>query len=133
MESDQPRRLLAEALGTALLIFFGVGSVIAALTVGEGALDYAGLGMIALAFGLVVAIVIYAFGTTSGAHINPAVTLALAATGRFPWREVPTYVLARWLARSRAPRWSRAPTVPRRLTSVSARPPSPTTCRSSRP
>lgn len=94
MASDQPRRLLAEALGTALLIFFGVGSVIAALTIGEGALDYAGLGMIALAFGLVVAVVIYAFGTTSGAHINPAVTVALAATGRFPWREVPAYVIA---------------------------------------
>lgn len=94
MASDLSRRLLAEALGTALLVFFGAGSVLAALTVGAGALDYAGLGMIALTFGLVIAVVIYAFGTTSGAHINPAVTIALAATSRFPWREVPSYVVA---------------------------------------
>ena len=88
------RRCAAEAVGTALLIIFGPGSVVAALQVGEGALDYAGLGMIALSFGLVVAIVIHAFGSTSGAHINPAVTLVLAGTGRFPWRDVAPYVVA---------------------------------------
>ena len=42
------RRLLAEAIGTALLVVFGPGSVVAALTVGRGSLDYAGLGMIGL-------------------------------------------------------------------------------------
>ncbi|MBA2644199.1 MAG: aquaporin family protein [Solirubrobacterales bacterium] len=94
MESHQPRRLLAEAVGTALLVFFGPGAAVAALTVGGGELDYAGLGMIALSFGLIVAVVIYAFGTTSGAHINPAVSITLAAVGRFPWREVPLYVVA---------------------------------------
>lgn len=87
------RRCAAEFVGTALLIVFGPGSVVAALTVGK-TVDYAGLGVIALSFGLVVAIVIYAFGSTSGAHINPAVTLSLAATGRFPWREVAPYVAA---------------------------------------
>jgi glycerol uptake facilitator protein len=94
MTGSLPRRCGAELVGTALLIIFGPGAVVAALTVGGGALDYAGLGMISLSFGLVVALVIYAFGSTSGAHINPAVTLVLAATGRFPWRDVGPYVLA---------------------------------------
>jgi glycerol uptake facilitator protein len=86
------RRLAAEALGTGLLIIFGPGSVVAALALGK--LDYAGLGIVGLSFGLVIAVVIYAFGTTSGAHINPAVTFALAATRRFPWREVVPYWVA---------------------------------------
>ena len=94
MDADFGRRLVAEAIGTALLVLFGAGSVVAALTLGGGELDFAGLGMIALAFGLVIAVVIYAFGTTSGAHINPAVTFSLAVTGRFPWREVTPYVVA---------------------------------------
>ena len=94
MSGSLARRCGAEFVGTALLIVFGPGSVIAALTVGGGTLDYAGLGMIALSFGLVVALVIYAFGSTSGAHINPAVTLVLAGTGRFPWRDAGPYVLA---------------------------------------
>lgn len=92
MTASLTRRLLAEFLGTALLVFFGPGAVVAALTMGEGSLDYAGFGFIALSFGLVVALVIYTLGTTSGAHINPAVTVALAATGRFRWTEVPAYV-----------------------------------------
>jgi glycerol uptake facilitator protein len=94
MATQLPRRLLAEMVGTALLVLFGAGSVVAALRVGNGTLDYPGLGMIALTFGLVIAIVIYGFGTTSGAHINPAVSISLAAVRRFPWREVPPYVVA---------------------------------------
>jgi glycerol uptake facilitator protein len=94
VDANLGRRLIAEAIGTALLVLFGAGSVVAALTLGGGELDFAGLGMIALAFGLVIAVVIYAFGTTSGAHINPAVTVSLAVTGRFPWLEVTPYVLA---------------------------------------
>ena len=94
MGSDLGRRLAAEALGTGLLVLFGAGSVVAALTVGGGRLDYAGLGMVAIAFALVVAVVIYAFGTTSGAHINPAVTIGLAARGRFPLGEAGPYIVA---------------------------------------
>jgi glycerol uptake facilitator protein len=97
MAPDLGRRLVAETIGTTLLVVFGAGSVVAALTLGNGELNYAGLGMIALAFGLVVAIVIYAFGTTSGAHINPAVSFSLALRGRFPWPEVPPYVVAQLL------------------------------------
>lgn len=97
MDASLVRRLAAEAVGTALLIVFGPGSVAAALTVGRGRLDYAGLGVVALSFGLVVAVVVYAFGATSGAHINPAVTVVLAATRRFPWRDVPSYVVAQLL------------------------------------
>ena len=93
MDASLGRRLAAEALGTALLVVFGPGSLVAALRLGDGELDYGGLGMVALAFGLVVALVVYAFGTTSGAHINPAVTITLAAKGRFPWRDAGPYVL----------------------------------------
>jgi glycerol uptake facilitator protein len=89
--SDLGRRLLAEFLGTALLVIFGAGAVVAALEVGQGQLDYAGLGIIGLSFALVIGAVIYMFGTTSGAHINPAVTFSLAVVRRFPWVEVLPY------------------------------------------
>jgi glycerol uptake facilitator protein len=97
MSASLPRRLVAEFVGTALLVLFGAGSVVAALSMNGGRLAYAGLGIIALAFGLVVALVIYAVGTTSGAHINPAVTVGLAATRRFRWAEVAPYVVAQLL------------------------------------
>jgi glycerol uptake facilitator protein len=100
MEETLGRRLAAEVVGTAILVLFGAGSVVAALRMGGGELEYPGLGMVAIAFGLTLAIAIYAFGTTSGAHINPAVTVSLAATGRFPWGEVPTYVGAQLLGAS---------------------------------
>ena len=92
MSADPVRRLIAEAIGTAILVLFGAGSVVAALTLGGGDLDYAGLGMVAITFALAIALAIYAFGNTSGAHLNPAVTVSLAAVGRFPWSETPAYI-----------------------------------------
>ncbi|HKO27072.1 MAG TPA: MIP/aquaporin family protein [Solirubrobacteraceae bacterium] len=94
MNADLGRRLLAEFVGTALLVVFGAGAVVAALEVGNGKLDYAGLGIIGLSFALVIAAVVYMFGSTSGAHINPAVTFSLAVVRRFPWVEVIPYFVA---------------------------------------
>jgi glycerol uptake facilitator protein len=54
----------------------------------------ADLGMISFAFMLVIVGMVYAIGHISGCHINPAVTVSLAATGKFPWKDVPGYVIA---------------------------------------
>jgi glycerol uptake facilitator protein len=94
MNASLGRRLLAELVGTTLLVIFGAGALVAALQVGQGKLDYAGLGIVGFSFALVIAAVIYMFGSTSGAHINPAVTVSLAVVRRFPWREVLPYVVA---------------------------------------
>jgi glycerol uptake facilitator protein len=91
---DLGRRLVAEAIGTGLLVLFGAGSVVAALRTGGGRLDYAGLGMVAIAFAIVIATAIFAFGSTSGAHINPAVTVALVVRRRFPVSEAGPYIVA---------------------------------------
>jgi glycerol uptake facilitator protein len=88
MSADPAPRILAEAIGTGILVLFGAGSVVAALTLGGGELDYAGLGMVAITFALAIAVAIYTFGNSSGAHLNPAVTVSLATVGRFPWPEV---------------------------------------------
>jgi glycerol uptake facilitator protein len=94
-ENTFPQKLLAELLGTAMLVFIGVGSVPATLILGGTApFTMAELGMISFAFAMVVIAMIYAIGHISGCQINPAITLALAATGKMPWRDVPGYIAA---------------------------------------
>ncbi len=88
-----PRRIAAEALGTALLLTTVIGSGIAAERLSGGNVGLALLAN-ALATGAALAALILTFGPVSGAQLNPVVTLADAFQGGLPWREVPAYVAA---------------------------------------
>jgi aquaporin Z len=85
-----PRRLLAEWFATFVLIFGGTG-VVVVNGLSSGAVTLVG---IALTWGLLVAIMAYAVGPVSGAHMNPAVTIGLTAAGKCPWKDAAGYILA---------------------------------------
>ena len=80
--------LYAEFIGTFAMVFCGT----AAMAVNEttGAVAHEG---VAITWGLIVMVMIYAFGEQSGAHFNPAVTVSFALANRFSWKKVPSYVV----------------------------------------
>jgi aquaporin NIP len=93
---DLGRRALAEGLAAFALVFAGCGAIVANSRY-EGALG--GVG-VALVFGLIIMVMVYATGHLSGAHINPAVTLAFTLTRHFPARDAGAYVVAQLLGAS---------------------------------
>ena len=95
---DLGRRALAEGIAAFALVFAGCGAIVADAEYG-GALGVVG---IALVFGLVIMVMIYATGHLSGAHINPAVTLAFTLSRHFPPRDAAAYVIAQCLGAAAA-------------------------------
>ncbi|GBC99814.1 Aquaporin Z 2 [bacterium HR17] len=104
------RKMVAEFVGTFAWVFIGCGAIIAQSALGTVKAIAAVKGVatpsvvlevnpiayltVALAFGLTVAVMVYAAGHISAAHFNPAVTIGFAVAGRFPWRYVPHYLVA---------------------------------------
>ncbi|XP_030547301.1 nodulin-26-like [Rhodamnia argentea] len=87
------QKLLAEVFGTYFLIFAGCGAVV----VNKNNQDIVTLPGIAIVWGLAVLVLVYTVGHISGAHFNPAVTIAFAVTRRFPLKQVPAYISAQLL------------------------------------
>ncbi|MFN0055167.1 MAG: MIP/aquaporin family protein [Planctomycetales bacterium] len=84
---------LAEVLGTYLLVLLGCGAVHSAVLTGA----QSGLWQVAIVWGVAIMLAAYVVGGISGAHINPAMTLALAAWGRFGWARVPQYIASQFV------------------------------------
>jgi len=86
----------AELIGTALLVLLGDG-VVANVLLNRSKGQNAGWIVVTLGWGLAVTLAVYSVGTVSGGHLNPAVTIALAAIGKFSWADVPGYITAQML------------------------------------
>jgi glycerol uptake facilitator protein len=90
------QKLIAEFVGTCLLVLIGAGSVQATLKLNGGKLGMADLGMIGFAFAFIITVNIFAIGRVSGCHINPAITISLAMSKRFPWAQAGPYIIAQY-------------------------------------
>jgi len=93
MRDDAIKKYAAEVIGTFALVFAGAGAIIVN-DLSHGAITHVG---IALTFGLVIMVMIYALGDVSGAHFNPAVSFGFWAAGRFPAREMGIYTVCQCL------------------------------------
>lgn len=87
---------LGELIGTMILIIFG-GGVVAGSLLKNSKAENGGWVVITIAWGLAVAIAAYSVGGISGAHLNPALTIALATIGDFAWSDVPLYIVAQMI------------------------------------
>jgi len=88
--------LMAEVIGTMMLILLGDG-VVANVVLNKTKGNNSGWIVITAGWGIAVTVAVYAVGRISGAHLSPAVTIALAAVGSFPWAQVPGYIAAQML------------------------------------
>src|ERR1700733_754126 len=89
-----PAWVIGEFVGTFILVFFGCGSVSAAVTTGA----QVGIFQVAIVWGLGITTAIYLTAALSGAHLNPAVTISLAVWGDFPKGRVPGYIATQMVA-----------------------------------
>ncbi|MBI0578295.1 aquaporin family protein [Neobacillus cucumis] len=87
---------IGELVGTMILIVLGAG-IGAGSSLKKSYSNNAGWIVITIAWGLAVTMGVFAVGSVSGAHLNPAVTIALALNGEFPWSDVPGYILAQMI------------------------------------
>ena len=92
MQNEVPliKRFVAECFGTFVLVFLGCGVVHTSVLLGA----QSGVWQVAIVWGLAISFAIYCVDSISGAHINPAMTIAFACWGRHPWRELPAYLVA---------------------------------------